>query len=140
MLIKLAWGGGAETRLNYWERENTQPPLPKRASCFLRVTGQQLGGALTVQQLQRDGAVHVLPPVFTVRGHGDLPVGPLAGQVDADARDHRGPVLQAEGGEVQTARGRCVCGGCGGDNKQKENDTTVSWRLFPQHTGIILER
>lgn len=40
--------------------------------------------------------------MFAIRGHGDLPVGPLAGQVDADARDDRGPVLQAEGGEVQT--------------------------------------
>lgn len=48
--------------------------------------------------------VHVLPPVFPICGHGDLPVGPLTGQVDADACNNGGPVLQAEGGEVQTAR------------------------------------
>lgn len=59
-------------------------------------------GALTVQQLQRHGAVDVLPPVLAVGRHGDLPVGPLAGQVDTDAGNHGGPILQAECGEVQT--------------------------------------
>lgn len=61
--------------------------------------------ARTIQQLQRHRGVHVLPPVLAVGGHWDLPVGPLAGQVDADAGHDGGAVLQAEGGEVEAATG-----------------------------------
>lgn len=53
-----------------------------------------------IEQLQSDRVVHILPPVLPVSGNWDLPVGPLACQVDADAGDHRGFVLEAEGSEV----------------------------------------
>lgn len=59
--------------------------------------------------------------MFAICRHGDLPVGPLTGQVDADARDDCGPVLQAEGGEVQTA---------GGDKKQMEKIQTSAEGLL----------
>ena len=68
--------------------------------------------SLTVQQLQRDRRVHVLPPVLPVRGHGNLPVGPLARQVDAHTRNHCGLVLKAECGEVEAA---CACPKRGGE-------------------------
>jgi len=42
--------------------------------------------------------------VLSISGNGDLPVGPLASQVNANTGDDCGLVLQAEGGEVQTAR------------------------------------
>lgn len=58
---------------------------------------------LTIQQCERDGAVQILPPVFPISGDRDLPVGPFTGQVDADAGDYCGLVLQAEGGEVEAA-------------------------------------
>ena len=61
--------------------------------------------------MQRHSAVHILPPVFAICGHRDFPVGPFTGQVDADACDDCGPILQAKGGEVQTADG---------DKKQKD--------------------
>lgn len=57
----------------------------------------------TVQQLQGHRAVHIFPPVFPIRGNRNLPVGPLTGQVDTHTGNNCGPVLQAEGGEVQTA-------------------------------------
>ena len=41
--------------------------------------------------------------MLAVGGDGDLPVGPLAGQVDAHTGHHLGAVLQAEGGEVEAA-------------------------------------
>lgn len=56
---------------------------------------------LTVEEFERDRVVHILPPVLGVGGDGDLPVGPLAGQVDADAGHHLGTVLETEGGEVE---------------------------------------
>lgn len=65
---------------------------------------RNLGGkARTVQQLQRHRAVHILPPVFPICGNRNLPVGPLTGQMDTHTGNNCGPVLQAEGGEVQTA-------------------------------------
>lgn len=57
--------------------------------------------------------------MFAVSRHGDLPVGPLAGQVDADTCNNGWPVLQAEGGEVQTA---------GEDETQKNNRCTSEQR------------
>lgn len=53
-----------------------------------------------IKQLQSDRVVHVLPPVFSVRGNWDLPVGPFTCQVDAHTGDHCGLVLEAEGSEV----------------------------------------
>ena len=55
---------------------------------------------LTVKQLQGDGVVHVLPPMFSISGNWNLPVGPLASQVNAHTGDHGGLVLEAEGSEV----------------------------------------
>jgi len=40
--------------------------------------------------------------VFAIRRHGDLPVGPFAGKVDAHTGHNRRTVLQAERGQVQT--------------------------------------
>lgn len=62
--------------------------------------------ARTIQQLQGHRGVHVLPPVFAVSGHRNLPVRPFAGEVDANARDHGRAVLQAERGQVQTVTWR----------------------------------
>ena len=76
-------------------------------------------GSLTIKQLQRHGAVQVLPPVLPVHGHWDLPVRPLACQVYAHARDHCGLVLEAEGGEVQAEEGEDDRGGCGGGGQRK---------------------
>lgn len=39
--------------------------------------------------------------MLPVSGHGDLPVGPLTGQVYADAGDDCGAVQEAEGGQVE---------------------------------------
>lgn len=61
---------------------------------------------LTIEKLQGDRVVHVLPPVFPVSGDRDLPVGPFTGQVDADAGDDCGLVLQAERGEVEAVGGK----------------------------------
>lgn len=105
-------------------RPNSRPipdTEPRRTPLLYR------GNKRTIEQLQRDGAVHVLPPVFPICGHGDLPVGPLTGQVDADAGDDRGPVLQAEGGEVQTA---------GGDDTRGK-DPAVS-QIHRTHDKVIL--
>lgn len=55
---------------------------------------------LTIKQLESDRVVHVLPPVFSVSGNWDFPVGPLTCQVYANTGDHRGLVLEAEGSEV----------------------------------------
>lgn len=55
---------------------------------------------LTIKQLEGDRAVHVLPPVLAISGNWDLPVGPLARQVDAHTGNHCGFVLEAEGSEV----------------------------------------
>lgn len=54
----------------------------------------------TIQQLKGDSIVHILPPVLAVCGDWDLPVGPLAGQVDANAGHDGRAVLQAECGQV----------------------------------------
>jgi hypothetical protein len=44
--------------------------------------------------------------VFPISGDRDLPVGPFTGQVDADAGDDCGLVLQAERGEVEAVGGK----------------------------------
>lgn len=62
--------------------------------------------SLTIQQLKANRAVHILPPVFSISRNWNLPVGPLTSQVDANAGDHSGLVLEAEGSEVQTV---CMC-------------------------------
>lgn len=59
--------------------------------------------------------------MFAVCGHGDLPVGPLTCQVDADTCDNCGPVLQAEGGEVQTGEG---------DKKHRRNIQLLAEEVF----------
>lgn len=60
--------------------------------------------------------------MLSISGNWDLPVGPFASQVNADTGDDRGLVLQAEGGEVQTARAACH-GGRKKDNKERaQND------------------
>lgn len=58
---------------------------------------------LTIQQLEANRAVHILPPVLSISRNRNLPVGPLTSQVDANTGDHSGLVLEAEGSEVQTA-------------------------------------
>lgn len=60
--------------------------------------------ARTIKQLQGDGGVHVLPPVLSVCRYRDLPVGPLAGEMDAHTGHNGRTVLQAKRGQVQTAR------------------------------------
>lgn len=57
--------------------------------------------SLTIEQLEADRAVHILPPVFSISRNWNLPVGPLTSQVDANTRNHSGLVLEAEGSEVQ---------------------------------------
>lgn len=54
-----------------------------------------------VEQLDGDLVIYVLPPVLPVGGHRDLPVGPLTGQVYADAGNDCGAVQEAEGGQVE---------------------------------------
>lgn len=55
----------------------------------------------TIQQLEGDFSVDVLPPVFTISRDRDFPVRPLAGQMNAHTRNHGWTVLQAERGQVQ---------------------------------------
>lgn len=57
----------------------------------------------TIQQLKCDCGINILPPVFAISRNGDLPVGPFAGEMDANAGYNGWTVLQAEGGQVQTA-------------------------------------
>lgn len=54
-----------------------------------------------LQQLGRDGAVHIVEPVLALVRLRNLPVAPLGGQMDAEAGHHRWTVLQAHGGQVQ---------------------------------------
>lgn len=56
--------------------------------------------SLTIKQLKGDRVVHVLPPMFSISGNWNLPVGPLTSQVNAHTGNHRGLVLEAEGSEV----------------------------------------
>lgn len=55
----------------------------------------------TIQQLESDFSVDVLPPVLAVSRDGYFPVRPLAGQMNAHTRNNRRTVLQAECGQVQ---------------------------------------
>ncbi len=55
-----------------------------------------------LQQLLGNGAVDVRIPGQILLAFRYLPVGPLAHEVNAEAGDHRGFVLQAHGGEMQT--------------------------------------
>lgn len=82
---------------------------------------------LTVQQCERDGAVQILPPVFPISGDRDLPVGPFTGQVDADAGDDCGLVLQAERGEVEAAQGEA---GAQRQATWRRGANTISHRRF----------
>lgn len=82
---------------------------------------------LTIQQCERDGAVQILPPVFPISGDRDLPVGPFTGQVDADAGDDCGLVLQAERGEVEAAQGEA---GAQRQATWRRGANTISHRRF----------
>lgn len=82
---------------------------------------------LTVQQCERDGAVQILPPVFPISGDRDLPVGPFTGQVDADAGDDCGFMLQAERGEVEAAQGEA---GAQRQATWRRGANTISHRRF----------
>ena len=68
--------------------------------------------------------------MFAVCGDRDLPVGPLAGQVDAHAGYDCGLVLQAEGGEVQAAESR--------DKKHKGEIKTLSTGFRGVHSKCIV--
>lgn len=59
---------------------------------------------LTIKQLQSHSPVYIFPPMFPIWRDRNLPVGPLAGQMNADTCHHCGFVLQTEGSQVQTAR------------------------------------
>lgn len=74
----------------------------------------------TIEKFKCNWAVHILPPVLSIGGNRDLPVGPFAGQVNTDAGDDCGLVLQAEGGEVQTARAARY----GGRKKRQQRKST----------------
>lgn len=82
---------------------------------------------LTIKKLQRDRVVHVFPPVFPVSGDRDLPVGPFTGQVDADAGDDCGFMLQAERGEVEAAQGEA---GAQRQATWRRGANTISHRRF----------
>lgn len=60
--------------------------------------------AHTVQQLEGNSGINVLPPVFPICRHRNFPVGPLAGEVDTHTGHNRWAVLKAERGQVQTVR------------------------------------
>lgn len=55
-----------------------------------------------LEELGGDRRVDVREPLLLLVRQRDLPVGPLARQVDAEAGDHRRFVLQAHCGQMQT--------------------------------------
>lgn len=71
--------------------------------------GQELGGEL-LEELEGNGLVDVPKPGLPFVALRYLPVGPLAGQVDAEAGDDRGLVLKAHCGQVQAVGGHEVGG------------------------------
>lgn len=73
----------------------------KLSSFYLHTV--ELSNRLTIKQLKSDRIVHVLPPVFSISGDRNLPVGPLTSQMDANAGNHRGLVLEAKCSEVEAA-------------------------------------
>lgn len=83
--------------------------------------------AHTIQQFQGDRGVDILPPVLAVRGHGDLPVGPLAGEMDAYAGHNGRTILQAERGQVQTTWQDTSQKATKNRNRRRENRHSVYW-------------
>lgn len=57
---------------------------------------------LTIQQFQSNRRIHIFPPVFPISRYWNLPVRPLAGQVNAHTCYHRRLVLKTECSKVKT--------------------------------------
>lgn len=92
-ICRNSWVNSTNTRHDYCQ-QTTQIPLRSLLGTFIRSRW------LTIKQLEGDRVVHVLPPVFSISGNGNLPVGPLTSQVNANTGDHCGLVLEAKGSEV----------------------------------------
>ena len=56
-----------------------------------------------LEKLLGDGPLKVLVPHLLVGGDGQLGLGPLAGNVDAETGHHRGRVSQTHGRQMQAA-------------------------------------